>query len=222
MFDKTKSIIEDLGYVFYPRKNHQDIGYSRLEVALRSHPTEEHFDPEEFRLRVASEIGGIEYLHVNHPWAGEELYRACVGHVLLRDRKNKTISSYTYGGDLRIEANKDQTTCVLASPAPILRMKGDISIPSLTVVETDILLAKIAAESSQMVFEERLPMVDPLMLYGASLVSIDSKFLEFEHKEFSHILNFIQFIRREKEKLQESGELPVPIPELVDIFRFQD
>lgn len=220
MFDETETPIEDLGYLFYPRKNDRGIGYSRLEVTLRSHPTEEHFDPEEFRLRVASEFGGIEYLYINHPWAGEEHYRACVSHVLLRDRKNKTVNSYTYGGDLRIEVNRDQTTCVLVSPAPIFRMEGIISISTLMAQETDILLAKIPIDSrsDQLVFEEKLSTIDPLMLYGACLVSLELKYLDFKHKELDHILNLIHFIRREKEKLQESGELPVPIPELVDLL----
>jgi hypothetical protein len=220
MGDRTEPFIEGLGYLFIPRKNNHGVGYSRFEAIMRSHPTEEHFDPELLRLRVVSEFGGIEYLYINHPWAGDEHYRACVSHVLLRDRKNKTINSYTYGGNLQIEVNKDQTTCILVSPAPIFRIKDIISTPSLTAQETDILLAKIATESrsKQVVFEDNLSMIDPLILYGASLVSIDEKFNDYSHKEYSHILNFIQFIRREKEKLQASGKVPVPIPKLEDLL----
>jgi hypothetical protein len=220
MDDRTESFIEDLGYLFFPRKNDHGVGYSRFEAILRSHPTEEHFDPEVLRLRVVSEFGGIEYLYINQPWVGEEHYRAIVCHVLLRDRKDKTVNSYTYGGDLRIEVNQDQTKCVLVSPAPIFRMEGIISIPSLVAQETEILLAEIAAKSrsDHMVFEDKLSTIDPLLLYGASLVSINLKYLDFKHKHFSHIFNLIQFIRHEIEKLQGSGELPVPIPKLVDLF----
>ena len=220
MGDRTEPFIEDLGYLFIPRKNNHGVGYSRFEAILRSHPTEEHFDPELLRLRVVSEFGGIEYLYINHPRAGDEHYRVCVSHVLLRDRKNKNVNSYAYGGDLRIEVNQDQTTCVLVSPAPIFRMEGIISIPTLVAQETEILLAQIAAESRSdyMVFEDKLSTIDPLLLYGASLMSMNSKYLDFEHKYFNHILNLIQFIRYEIKRLQGSGELPVPIPKLVDLL----
>jgi hypothetical protein len=220
MGDRTEPFIEDLGYLFIPRKNDNGVGYSRFEAILRSHPTEEHFDPEVLRLRVVSAFGGIEHLYINHPWVGEEHYRAIVSHVLLRDRKNKTVNAYTYGGDLRIEVNQDQTTCVLVSPATIFRMEGIISIPSLVAQETEALLAEIAAESKtdHMVFEDKVSTIDPLLLYGASLISMNSKYLDFEHKYFNHILNLIQFIRHEINRLQGSGELPVPIPELVDLF----
>jgi hypothetical protein len=220
MGDRAEPFIEDLGYLLIPRKNDHGVGFSRFEAILRSHPTEEHFDPELLRLRVVSELAGMEYLYINHPWVGEEHYRAIVGHVLLRDRKNKTVNSYAYGGDLRIEVNHDQTTCVLVSPAPIFRMEGIISIPSLVAQETEILLAEITAKSryDHMVFEDKLSTIDPLLLYGASLISINLRYLDFKHKHSNHIFNLIQFIRHEIEKLQGSGVLSVPIPKLVDLF----
>jgi hypothetical protein len=103
-------------------------------------------------------------------------------------------------------------------------MDGINSIPSMMAQETEILLAKIATESisAPMVFEEKISTIDPLMLYGACLTSIEYKFHDFEHKEINPILDFIHFTRLEKQKLQESGEVPVPIPELTELFRLQD
>jgi hypothetical protein len=38
--------MDDMGFIFYPRDDPQSIGYSRLDVTLRSRPTEKHFDPD--------------------------------------------------------------------------------------------------------------------------------------------------------------------------------
>ena len=213
--------MDDMGFIFYPRDDPQSIGYSRLDVTLRSRPTEKHFDPEEFRLRVASEGGGIEYLYVNHPWVGEEQYRVCVGHLAFRDRKNKFINAYTFGGDLRIETNKDKNKCVLVSSAPCFRFEGTNTISNLIAQETDILLAKIAPEirSDNMNYEQKISSIEPLLLYGAFLVSIESLYRDFEYPKHDYILNLMHFIKHEKDRLKVTGALLFPIPELVDLLQ---
>ncbi len=220
MCDDTERPLESLGYHFYHRINDPSIGYSRIGVTMRTHPTEEHFDPEEFRLRVASQERGIEYLYVNHPWLGEEHYQACVGHIAIKDRKEKFINAYTFGGDLRIEANSEKTTCDLVSSVPCFRIEGVTTISSLFAQDTDILLAKIAAETrySEIVFEQKISSIDPVLLYGACLASIESYYENFDHDEIDYFLNLVQFIKHEKERLQMARALPFPIPELIDLL----
>ncbi|MHA1937822.1 MAG: hypothetical protein ACW97O_06385 [Candidatus Thorarchaeota archaeon] len=220
MRDNTDRPVENLGYHFYHRINDPTIGYSRIGVTIRTHPTEEHFDPEEFRLRVASQERGIEYLYVTHPWSGEEHYRACVGHVAIKDRKEKFINAYTFGGDLRIKADSEKTTCDLISPVPCFRIEGVNTISKLLAQETDILLAKIAAETgyNEIVFEQKISSIDPVLIYGACLVSIQSYYENFDHDEIDYILDLIQFIKHEKERLQMARALPFPIPELIELL----
>jgi hypothetical protein len=143
-----------------------------------------------------------------------------VGHIAIKDRKEKFINAYTFGGDLRIEVNSEKTTCDLISSVPCFRIEGVNTISSLIAQDTDILLAKIAAETrySEIVFEQKISSIDPVLLYGACLVSIETYNENFDHDEIDHLLNLVQFIKHEKERLQMARALPFPIPELKDLL----
>jgi hypothetical protein len=212
--------IFDFGYQFYPREDGGEIGYTRLDVVLRQEPTEEHYDPEEFELAILSKHDGIEYLRIYHPWTGESNYRACVGHAHFRDRKQKIINVYTFGGRLSIEVNDDQTICVLASPAPILRLESITSIEFLLAQETDIMIAEKAIDNgtSWMALHEKVSGIDPQLFYGACLVTLEKKYRDFVHKELENIQEFYNFVKRERQQLEGSGMVEAPLPDLDELF----
>jgi hypothetical protein len=211
----------DFGYQFYPREDGGDIGYPRLDVVLRQEPTEEHYDPEEFELAVLSKQDGIEYLRIYHPWTGESNYRACVGHAHFRDRKQKIINVYTFGGRLSFEVNDDQTICILSSPAPILRLENITSVEFLLAQETDILLAEKAIDSgtSWMALHEKVSRINPQLFYGACLVALEEKYRDFNHEELEHIQAFYHFVKHERQQLEGSGKVEVPIPDFDELLK---
>jgi hypothetical protein len=210
----------DFGYQFYPREDGGDIGYTRLDVVLRREPTEEHFDPEEFQLAVLSKHDGIDHLRIHHPWTGELNYRACVGHAHFRDRKQKIVNIYTFGGSLSFDSSKRQTACILTSPAPILRLENITSIEFLLAQETDILMAEkaIASGTSWMALHEKAAGMGPLLFYRACLVSLEKKYRDFVHKELEHIQEFYNFIKREMENLEKLEGGATHLPDLDELF----
>lgn len=210
----------NLGYLFFPRADQSDIGHARLDVTLRPQPTEEHYDPEELRLRVATEDGGVEHLMVRHPWVGKTRYRATVGHILLRDRKRKTVAAFTYGGEFRVQSREASTESALSSSAPILRLDGTESVPELLAQETKVLLAEIASSSnrSRLELEQSLAQAEPSRLYGACLKALEAKLSGYEHKELIPVLDLLTFVSRESRELQWQLGVTRPVPDLQELI----
>ena len=210
----------ELGYFFHHRERPNAPGHPQLDVLMRSVPTEKHFDPEQLSLTVASEHRGTEFLRVHHPWSWLEQYRVCAGRVILKDRKDKKVGAFTFGGDLHIESEEMLTTCFLTSPAPILELIGTSSIPVLLAVETEIIFAKRRAEwvHDPAIYDKRLSAADPLILYIACLEAIGDKFERYPSRGDEFIQQFVQFIRVEIKTLHELHEWPLYVPRIDELL----
>jgi hypothetical protein len=211
---------KEYGYFFHSREWSGSPGYPRLDVFLRSIPTQKHFDPMKMTLNVASEHKDIEFLKVHHPWSWREQYRVCAGRVILQDRKGKKVEAFTFGGDLRIEPGEELTIGVLTSPAPILELISTSSIPSLLAEETEILFAERRAEwePDHTTFIKKLIKVDPLTLYFVLLEILREK---FEHSQFrgnEAIQHFDHFIHNEISVLQELHKWPEQLPTVAELL----
>ncbi len=208
------------GYYFHSREYSNSPGHPRLDVLLRSVPTGKHFDPEKLSLTVAPKHKGTELLRVQHPWLGQDQYRACAGHMILQDRKGKKVEAFTFGGDLRIESEEMLTACFLTSPAPILVLIGTSSIPMLLAVETEIVFAERRAncELDRSTFKDRLTAADPFTLYCICLEALKKKFERYPSRGVEFIQQFVNFLNTEIKTLHELDKWPVSMPTVAEIL----
>ena len=218
--DQDNSMESEYGYYFHSREYSTSPGHPRFDVLLRSVPTGKHFDPEKLSLAIASEHRCTGLLKVNHPWPGQEQYRACAGRVILQDRKGKKVEAFTFGGDLRIESEEMLTVCVLTSPAPILERTGPSSIPELLAEETEIIFAERRAdrEPDHSTFKDRLAAADPFTLYCTCLESLKEKFERYPPREDEFIQQFVHFLNTEIKTLHELDKWPVSLPTISDVL----
>ena len=154
----TKTTESHLGYIFYPSDFRHSPGYQRLEVRIRSLPTNLHYDPERVSFPIVIENGMKETLKIFHPWRYAPEYQVCAGSIVLEDRKGKQVEAFTFGGNLQIRTQDEITICTFESEAPILEMGTDDPIQELLIEEVDILLAErsAAALPDAFEFEQRL------------------------------------------------------------------
>jgi hypothetical protein len=211
---------EEYGYFYHSREWSSSPGHPRLDVFLRSAPTEKHFDPVKMTIKVA--VGGkdIEFIKVQHPWSLLERYHAYPGRVILQDRKGKIVEAFTFGGELRIESEEALTVGMLTSPAPILELTSTSSIPSILAEETEIIFAERRAEwePDHKTFIKKLIVADPFVLYCACLKYLKAKFDHSHIGDDGVIQYFVQFIHDEIEALQESHTWPAKLPTIAELL----
>ena len=228
MTDQVFPAEQSLGYYFHPRRYPHAPGHPRLDVVLRAVPSGEHFDPDCLRLVIVSGESAPRFLSVHHPWRGAERLRVCPGFVNLRDRKDKTVEAFTFGGDLRITSREDRTTCVLTSPAPIIEFAPDPrlpdpTIPPMLVEEVEVLIGQRRAawerHHPSANFDRRLVAADPLLLYCACLEALLERIASFPlkagngpHQDFAH------YLRAEIRTLRQRGDWPPEVPPLSELL----
>lgn len=194
----------DLGYILYPPRRSHEPGYPRLDVILRTKPTEHHFDPLRVHLSVATSDQVMIPMTIEHPWARPENYSLCAGLVELVDRKDKHVDIFTFGGALQIQPKEEDTVLVLTSPAPILLAKEN-PIDQLLVEEAEILLAerRAAFEAESDLYEKHLVAAPPLELYHAILVAIQERYHHLPSGGNELIFRFKYTLRVEIEAVEE-------------------
>ena len=207
-----------MGYWYHHSGNAP--GALRLDIAISKVPSGKHFDPSVVHLAVKDKQDSIERLAIHHPWTFANTYQACAGLVAIVDRRGKKEEAYAFGGSLTIKSRNTVTTCVLESPAPILEISSANPTLMMYIEEIEILFAKRRAvllnESHN--YEKLLVNADPLALYMACLMALDEKFDNFNHKEDSRILQFINFLHAEEKRLKDEGYAPNLSPDLEEIL----
>jgi hypothetical protein len=196
-----------LGYVFSPPCSPDYPMYRQLDVFLPAEPTELHFDPEVVRFMVTSPIWGTEWIKVRHPWQGKEEHPVIPSCMFIRDRVDKVVEAFTFGGDLHILTEEELTRCTLKSPAPILPLNNGTSVTTIFAEEVEIQLAERRAvwdvAHPKVPFEEQLAKVDPFDLYLACLEEFQLKFFHLPYLQSESMLHFTHFIRLEIRALHE-------------------
>jgi hypothetical protein len=206
----------DLGYIFYPGQS--QFGDERLDVVLRREPTKEHFDPAKIHLQVKTPRG-IQTLDIHHPWRQSGEDQLCAGHIRIFDRYQKFIDVFSFGGQVKITAVTDKTTCVINSPAPLLELTAGNIIDTLFANEIDILMAQLKARLNPRFpseFDGKLAVLEPMGFYVSCLSALRKKFsynnIYFDptHQRFKHKLNL------EIARLQHENRWPSSIPTLAE------
>ena len=192
----------------------------QLAVALRPAPTRQHYDPEELHAPVASDKATVDTLSVHHPFACPGEYRVVLGRIRLRDRKDKAVSFFSFGGELNIQTSATRTYCALVSPAPIIELHASGSFMETLAFRVEALLARrrAAAGHCRGAFEERLVRLDPLMLYIACLVELERRAENLPCNIDQSLHTFYSRVRAALRELQDMPEYPTAVPELGELL----
>ena len=211
------------GYDLSEQPHPRSPGYRRLIVAMRSKPTEEHYDPEAiyFQLCSAQSYPTRTSLQMESSLPAGNGYSICPGQVELSDRVNARRGFFTYGATIDRGGTSQETVFDIRSPAPILALTGglDESIAEQLVSETEALWAKARAQwgTDEGGFTRRLGSISPGILYASTINSLwqayqDSRILRQTFPQFYTML------RREQEwaKQQDGSQASrTPFEELV-------
>jgi hypothetical protein len=219
--DDLFALMRTWGYYLFPKTHAQSPGYPGVVVAMRSHPTEAHFDPESMELCLNTLQSATEHVHLTQRVWRHMPHRVCAGRITLRDRVSKRVDFYTYGATLDFALGPDITLYSLSSSAPILSLASDDedSFPEQLVAETERLLARHHARwgRNDAAFVQCLNNIEPMALYFATLRSIRLNYNR--HPElrtnFSYLFTMIQ---QEIQWQAESGHWADNGPLLMDLL----
>jgi hypothetical protein len=211
----------ELGYLISGTQHPSTLGCLQLDVNLYDRPTGQHFDPEQAAFPVANQEGEIKRRVIAHPWRSVKAFHVCVGRTILRDRLNKKVEAFSFGGELAIEVEKSYTECLLRSTAPIFALTDVHGLSVMFVSRVESLLARKHAEwkNDDCGFERRLVDVDPAMLFVAALAAVSWELEQTptasRGERFWHHLGAI---RVAIQNMKRGGTWPTPTPSLDEML----
>jgi hypothetical protein len=196
----------DLGYFLYPHPFSNASAYKRLDINIFEQPTERHFDPEQVCLYVFSQDGYVEQFNITHPWTLGQEFRAVAGRVILEDRLNQQVATFTLGGRLRIRSQRHCTICTLESSAPIFMLRDFNDLSYRLVNEIEIYLAEQRAEHAldPEVYDQFLANTPPISLYISILKSILQK-LRFAEEDTGYFAELLSYLEIELDSIRTAG-----------------
>jgi len=217
-------LMENWGYYLLPKSHPDSPGYTGLLVAIRKEPTEKHFDPQAIRLRLRDKYDEAKWttlgLHSPLELPIKASMQVCPGEVMLRDRTDKRVDFFVFGGSLEAVSVPGETVYSLRSPAPILKLTDDPeSVPDQLASETEALIGELQVRwgSNEKGFARRLAQVDPLQFYVATLETILAHY-EQDHTLQETFHEFYLALRNEKGRLVERGQWPTTPPRLEELL----
>lgn len=208
----------DLGYIFFPSELPHHPGHPRLDVILTKVPTERHFDPLKVQFQIVSSPNHVNHLTIHHPWTVGEKYRVAVGRIFIRDRIDKTVEAFSFGGELKIFSDQNRTICALTSPAPIFDLYTAHNLPMWLTAEAEILLAQQRALGllhHDAEFDTHLSSLDPLLLYASCLQALQERSWPVPDEVYGEGPHFVE---AEIKRLQKAGEWPLLVPNLAELL----
>lgn len=212
----------ELGYVFSSAFHPNQLHHHKLDITLHDTPTLRHYDPEAVTFRVTPDSLGNSYIKVRHPWKGKKKHHVFSSIVILRDRVDKVVESFTFGGELSIASDNEHTICSLISTAPILQLLSWSSVEMILADEFEILLAMRREawdeEHKRTSFDKHLSEGDPFILYLSCLQNLQNKFSHFPSPVPEDLLGFIHFLHVEIKRLHNEGLWPLYLPQIKEIL----
>lgn len=207
----------DLGYEFDLPKSAARPVHHRLTVWIRPVPTEHHFDPETLSCPAASGDTVI----VRHPWTEGAGFRVRIGLLQLKDRKNKVVEAFSFGGALRIESQESETRCDFTSPAPLLPILEADSLQAQVTFEIEAVVGACRAQWNgrhpDSDFEAALARPEPLALYAACLETVEAR-LRAIHSSDEPLHAVLHYIDHERDALRDDGQWPEAGRKLMELL----
>jgi len=216
-------ISPELDYQFLTPQRPNSPGSPRLDMLIRGHSGGVEVDHHELALvslHMASDEDQPEQVTLTHPALYTGKYQVFAGPIMLQMVNADCIEAFTFGGDLQIQSDNNQTTFSVTSPAPILRLGEFNSIPTMLANEAAILLAKKRADELPELdeYNKRLVFTDPLLLYCSCLRTLENKYNNIPNPEMPSWETFLIFLTSEIESLQAAGLWPKKVPGIVELL----
>ena len=210
-----------LGYVFHQLKLNSSTLSAQLDISIFAKPTEQHFDPETVGFCIADPRGGIEHLTITHPWRLQKQLQVCAGRIIMRDRKDKVVQAFSFGGKLEISNFETFTFCQITSTAPIIELIDTQDTETIVVTEFEAWLAKHRARwaGNDLGFGSQLASIEPFTLFVAGVAKIDDRLSRSRFSmRYDQYRRVGQETRRIIRLLQENGVWPPAPPVLTDLL----
>jgi hypothetical protein len=220
MQTKKQPSEECFGYYFHLPEPGMELGSPQLDINLHEDPTGQHFDPETLRVKVTDQYNKIEHLQIYHPWPFRKRLQVILGDVVMRDRKDKVVGAFTFGGTLEIEQAEDCTQCRLKSPVPIIDLRDEKLEVQMLAEETKALVARRRADYEPDVedFDNKLLSADVTELYFGILKSLAEEFQSLPKSEQANAQPFLMLLHHQFEnasKLIDPANIPSGIEAVV-------
>lgn len=211
----------DWGYRTLPRLHCECPGYSGLLVAVRARPTEAHYDPERLMVCVRDLHGCAREmtLSLKPPFLPSD--HVCPGRIDIRDRTQKEVSFFTFGGTIEVVTAPDRTVYALTSPAPIVPLDLPIdAVSDQLALEADITLGRLTAQygRDRREFSHRLAEVDPFTFYVAVMADLLTQLQESQALRRDHAALY-RGLQNERAYLQSTGQWPAVPPTPQELLR---
>ncbi len=218
MTQETERNLPKIGYLYhYPRLDHPTEHF-RLDIHVTSEPTGLHFDVLRVLIPTKTDTETIKLLKVTHPWPYEKSAGVAPGKIIMEDRVGKKEEAFTFGGQLTISNQDEQTSCILVSSAPILEISEAAPVHMHLAEEVEMILAEMQAKySDHKEYEQQLCKLDSLRLYSACLNTLLVKYENFPQKT-ERLNRLLRFLKSEKVRLQEAGLAGYPHLRIDDLF----
>jgi len=163
------------GYQFAYRHHPESPGFATLMVAIREMPTRMHFDPETIRVLAPMEDGAVSW--VTFHYHNRSVPEKPIGYsrIILKDRREKAIAFYTFGGSIRSIVRPGENIFIIQSEAPILDLSSEKDILAAELAdEAEIVLAKMRARLAGQAqeFHRRMCALSPEQRYFGTIRSI--------------------------------------------------
>jgi hypothetical protein len=202
--------------------HHRSPGFRIFSVAMRTIPTQDHFDPEAMMMPIFGE-GEYEKSVI---WRRESALFQPVqvypGPIWISDRVNKQFNFFSYGGVLQVvHEGPNCTIYVMSSAAPILSLGTQVTLEleDQLATESEALLARLraAAHCRRTELAPRLAVHSPLARYAGVMKSILES---YRHSPLlaSAFPDFYKLVRDEMSWLAtQPGVTPKPLEQMVDL-----
>jgi hypothetical protein len=214
-------VADELGYLFHGKQHPSGLGFLQLTANIYAEPTRQHFDPEQVTVPVITRQGEIDQTTIIHPWYRRRELRLSAGRIILRDRVNKTVQAFSFGGVMEIVVKDARTSCYLRSPAPIFELTelDGLSVMFISKVESLLAKERVTWDCNDMGFEHRLSGTDPETLFVAALAAVVRQIdqLPYEVRNGQYQRNTLA-LRKAIQNMQADGTWPSPPPSLDNLL----
>ena len=201
----------DLGYWFESFDKSDALGYRALDVNVYHTPPGHHFDPERVTFPTVNVGGALTTATITHPWRGRGSLPLAVGDIILRDRRQKRVEAFTFGGDVTLHVFADRTYCRFTSPVPFFQRSSHAHGEdggSVIAAEVEALLARrrAAGHGDDAGFSRRLAAVEPTVLYVATLKALEAHFVAMPASQHGrHYRRIIRDLHRGLAFIRDQG-----------------
>lgn len=195
--------VERLGFVVVNGAAPGRPGGANLVVALRSSPTQAHFDPE--LIQHWESVGGRGHLVERTRHSPLPLRRPYAwGTIRVVDRLNMANAFLSFGGTVRAEAvGPAETLVIFSSAAPIVRWTGHSQEPDPLAGEVGAFFAEIKVPIDfEPEAEARVAAATPVTLYAVLLQRLERR---NEASESLRTGDEARAIEREAQRIRESS-----------------